>query len=132
MSASRTMRSPTAKFMARMSFSDCKAPLTRSLMLSWSVVITPEGATAFCACSAAIKRRRREPVAGQLRGRELDVDAFGLGADQVHLGDVGHLQQPRADILHVVAQLAMREPIRGEAIDDAVGVAEFVIADRRR
>ena len=71
-----------------------------------------------------------EPVAGQLRGREFDVDALGLCADQVHLGHVGHLQQPRADILHVVAQLATGEPIRGESIDDAVGVAELVVADR--
>ena len=76
------------------------------------------------------QRRRREAVSGQLRGRELDVDALRLGADQVHLGDVGHLQQPRADILDIVAQLAMREPVRGEAIDDAIGVAELVVADR--
>ena len=76
------------------------------------------------------KRRGVEAVAGQLRGRELDVDAFGLVADQVYLGDIRHLQQPRPDVLHVVAQLAGREPIRGEPIDNAVGVAEFVVCDR--
>ena len=78
-----------------------------------------------------LKRRHKgrgiEPITGQFRGRELDVDAFGLIADQVHLGDIRHLQQPRTNILHVVAQLATGEPIGGEAIDDAVGVAEFVV-----
>ena len=81
-----------------------------------------------------LQRRRqrggRETIAGQLRGRELDVDALGLGADQVHLGDIGHLQQPRADILDIVAQLAIGESVRGKAIDDAVGVAELVVGDR--
>ena len=43
MSASRMIRSPTAKLTARMSFSDLKAPLTRSLMVSASVVMTPDG-----------------------------------------------------------------------------------------
>ena len=59
MSARRTIRLPTAKLMARMSFSDFNAPLTCSLMPSLPVVISPEGATAFCACSASRKRRRR-------------------------------------------------------------------------
>ena len=106
MSASRTIRSPTAKFMARMSFSDLKAPLTRSLMLS---LVGGDDAGRRDGVLCLQRRRQRrgiEPVAGQLRGRELDVDAFGLVADQVHLGDIGHLQQPRADFLHVVAQLA--------------------------
>ena len=71
-----------------------------------------------------------ETVAGQLGGRELNVDALGLGADQVHFGDIGHLQQPRADILHIVAQLAIGEAVCGKAIDDAVGVAELVVGDR--
>ena len=92
--------------------------------------MTPEGATAFCAFSAAASSYRLEPITSELGGRELDEDAFGLLPNEVHLVDIGHLQQPRPDILHVVAQLAMREPVRGESIDNAVGIAEFVVRDR--
>ena len=76
-----------------MSFSFVNAPLTRSLTVSWSVVMTPDGATAFCAQGSG-EQVGVEPVADQLRGRELDIDALVLLADQVDLGDIGHLQQP--------------------------------------
>ena len=111
-----------------MSFSFVNAPLTRSLTVSWSVVMTPDGATAFCAQGSG-EQVGVEPVADQLRGRELDIDALVLLADQVDLGDIGHLQQPRAYILDIVAQLAGREPVRCESIDNAVRVAEFVVGD---
>ena len=41
------IRSPTAKLTARISFSDIRAPLTRTLIVSASVVMTPEGTTTF-------------------------------------------------------------------------------------
>src|SRR3974390_2724743 len=76
------------------------------------------------------KLRRLEPIAGELGGRELDEDAFGLLADEIYLVDIEHLQQPRSDLLHVVAQLAMGEPVRRESIDNAVCIPEFVVGDR--
>ena len=76
------------------------------------------------------KLRRLESIAGELRRRELDENAFCLLANEVHLIDIGHLQQPRSDILHVIAQLAMREPVGRKSIDDAVSVPEFVVRYR--
>ena len=48
------------------------------------------------------------------------------------LTNVRHAQQPRADVLGVVAQLAMRETVGGEAVDDAERVAELVVEERAR
>ena len=45
-------------------------------------------------------------------------------------GGVGDVQELRADVLHVVPQLAVGEAIRGEAVDEAKGVAELVVEDR--
>jgi len=59
--------------------------------------------------------------------RKLDNDLFILGAQDLDLGDVGHAQQPRPDFLDIVAQLAMREAVGREAVDDAEGVAELVV-----
>ena len=113
-----------------MSFSDLNAPLTRRYDL---LRLGVDGTGRDHDVLRLQRRRQRgggETVAGQLGGRELNIDALGLGADQVHLGDIRHLQQPRADILDIVAQLAIGESVRGKAIDDAVGVAELVVGDR--
>ena len=67
------------------------------------------------------------PEARQLLGRELDVDALVLRAEDVDLGDVRQLQELLADVVDVVPQLPVREAVRGEAVDDAVGVAELVV-----
>ena len=75
-----------------------------------------------------------EAEAGEPRGGELEEDLLVLGAEDLDLRDVGHREQARARVLDVVAQLAVREPVGGEAVDDAVGVAEVVVeagADRR-
>ena len=40
------------------------------------------------------------------------------------------LQKLRADVLDIVAQLAMREAVGGEAVDDPEGVAEIVVEAR--
>ena len=110
-----------------MSCSEPKAPETRSESLSSPVWSVPAGRTAFCACSAAISVAAIDAQAGQLLRRELDEDGLVLGAEDLDLGHVGHAQQPRADVLDVVAQLAVREAIGGEAVDDAEGVAELVV-----
>ena len=68
-----------------------------------------------------------DPEARQLLGRELDVNALVLGPENVDLGDVRQLEQLLADVVDVVPQLPVREPVRGEAVDDAVGVAELVV-----
>ena len=39
----------------------------------------------------------------------------------------GDVQKLGADVLDIVAQFAMREAVRGEAVDDAEGVAELVV-----
>ena len=71
-----------------------------------------------------------EPEARQLLGRELEVDALVLGADDIDLGDIRQLKQLLAHVVHVVPQLPVREPVGGEAVDDAVGIAELVVEAR--
>ena len=73
------------------------------------------------------QRRAVDAEPGHLFGRELDIDALVLRAQDVDLGDVGHLQELLADLDDVVPQLAVGEAVGGEAIDDAVGVAELVV-----
>ena len=73
-----------------------------------------------------------DPEAGQLLGRELNINALVLGPEDVDLGDVRQLEQLLADVVHVVPQLPVGEPVRGEAVDDAVGVAELVVEERGR
>ena len=68
----------------------------------------------------------------ELLGRELDEDLLVLGADDLDLRHVGHAQQPRADVLDIVAQLAVGEAVGGEAVDDPEGVAELVVEARAR
>ena len=130
MSANRTFRPPTSKFI-------CENVLFRRHGAAdpqrYALLVGGDDAgrsDRVLRLQRSRKLRRLETVAGELGGRELDEDAFGLLADEVHLVDIGHLQQPRPDILHVVAQLAMGEPVRRESIDDAVCIPEFVIGDR--
>ena len=68
-----------------------------------------------------------DPEAGQLLGRELHVDTLVLGPEDVDLRDVRQLQELLADLVHVVPQLPVCESVRGEAVDDAVGIAELVV-----
>ena len=68
--------------------------------------------------------------ARQLLHRELDEDHLVLGAQDVDLGHVGHVQELGANLLDVVAQLAVGEAVGGEAVDDAEHVAEAVVEER--
>ena len=76
------------------------------------------------------QRRAIDAEAGELLHRELDEDPLVLRAEDFDLRDIGHEQQLRADVLDIVAQLAMREAVRGEAVDDAERVAEVVVEAR--
>ena len=73
------------------------------------------------------QRRPVDAEAGEALHRKLDEHALILRAEHLDLGDVGNQQQLGADIVDVVAQFALGEAVSGEAVDDAVGVAEFVV-----
>ena len=76
------------------------------------------------------QRRAVDAQAGELLHRELDEDLLVLRAQDLDLRDVGHVQQLRADVLDIVAKLAMGEAVGGEAVDDPEGVAELVVEAR--
>ncbi len=63
----------------------------------------------------------------KLRHRKFDVNLLVLRAEDLDLRHVGNLQQARSDVLDVVAQFAMGEPVGGEAIDHTISVAEVVV-----
>jgi hypothetical protein len=67
---------------------------------------------------------------GQALGREFQEDLLVLGAEELDLGNVRDLQEPRADVLDRVTQLALGEAVRGEPVDDAERVAEIVVEER--
>ena len=110
-----------------MSCSDRNAPETRTRIFSSPVCTTPAGVTAFWACSAAISVGAVDPQARQLLGREFNINALVLGAENVDLGNVRQLEELLADVNDVIPQLPVCESVRGEAVDDAVGVAELVV-----
>ena len=64
---------------------------------------------------------------GELLRRKLDENLLVLRAEDFDLRHVRNLQQARADVLDIVAQLAMGESVGGEAVDQSVGVAEVVV-----
>ena len=68
-----------------------------------------------------------DPEAGELLRRELDENLLVLRAEDLDLRHVRNLQQARADVLDIVAQLAMGETVGGEAVDQPIGVAEVVV-----
>ena len=71
-----------------------------------------------------------EPHGGELLGGELEIDLLVLRADEIDLGNVGNAQQLGAHALGMVAQLAMREAVRGQGEDERIGVAELVVEER--
>jgi hypothetical protein len=62
-----------------------------------------------------------------VRHRKHDKHPLILGTEHLGLRDVGDEQQPRTDIVDMVAQFALGEAIRGEAVDNAEGIAELVV-----
>ena len=92
----------------------------------------PLGTSAFCACRVCDQRVDVEAEGGDLLGRELQIDLLVLHADQLDLGDVAHAQQLGAQAVGLVAQLAMREAVGGQRIDQRIGVAELVVEEAGR
>ena len=80
--------------------------------------------------AGADQRRPVDPEVGKLLHRELDEDLLVLGAEDLDLRDIRHVQESRADVLNVVAKLAIAEAIRGEAVNDAERIAELVVEPR--
>ena len=79
-------------------------------------------------CSGQSLLVHSEP--GQLMHREFNVHFLVLSAENFDLRDIGHLQQLRAAVLDVVAQLTLAEAVCGKAIDDAERIAEFIVETR--
>ncbi len=127
MSRSRISRPPATKLMLRRSSSDSNAPVTRSSSFSSPVWITPAGLTTFCACNAAISAERSMPRPASCSIENSTIHALILRAEHLDLRDIRHQQQLRADLVDVIAQFALVEPIGGEAVDDAIGIAELVV-----
>jgi hypothetical protein len=71
-----------------------------------------------------------DPETRELLNREFDEYLFVLSAEDLYFCDVRHLHQTRTDILDVVFQLAMGEPIRSDAVDDPKNITEFVVESR--
>jgi hypothetical protein len=71
-----------------------------------------------------------DPETRQLSRVKFEIDLFVLGPDQRDLGGVRDCQELGSNLLDKVAQLAGGEPVRGEGVDRADGVAEPVIEKR--
>ena len=102
--------------------------MTRIDSFSSPVWIEPAGHHGVLGLQRGDQRGAVDAEAGELAGREFDIDLLVLRAEDLDLGDVGNLQQLRADVLDIVAQFAMAEAVvGGKAVDQAVGVAEIVV-----
>ena len=86
--------------------------------------------TAFWACEGGDQRGAVDPEARELLGRELHVDALVLRPENVDLRDVRQLKELLSNVVDIVPQLPVGEPVRREAVHDAVGVAELVVEAR--
>ena len=124
------MRPPTAKLTFAESCSERKAPETRSDSVSLPVWIVPAGRTTFCACSAAISAARSMPrLASSFIENSTKIRSSC--APRISIFETsGTFKQLGAHVLDIVAQLAMREAVGGEAVDDAERVAELVVEAR--
>ena len=76
------------------------------------------------------ERRAIDAEGCKLLHRELDEDLLVLRAQDLDLRNVGHPEELRADVLDIVAKLAMGEAVGGESVDDPEGVAELVVETR--
>ncbi len=130
MSASLIMRPPATKVVSRMSCSDSNEPETRMrdrLVPGLDDAGRPDHVLGL---QGGQQGAPVDAEARQLPHRELDEDHLVLGTQDLDLRDVGHLEQLRARVLDIVAQLALGEPVGGEAVDDAECVAEPVVEER--
>ncbi len=66
---------------------------------------------------------------GQLVGLEGNGDLFGLDAEQFDLAHIGHIHEAGAHLVDALTDFPGAEAFVLEAVDDAVGVGEFVIEE---
>ena len=90
-----------------MSASEPKAPETRSENLLVAGLERAGRADRVLRPQRRDQGRAVDAEARQLLGRKLDEDLLVLRAEELDLRHVRNLQQPRADVLDIVAQLAM-------------------------
>ena len=129
-SLSRKKRSLTRRLIALRLSSEVNWPLTRTLMRSGPACDDAGGRDRVLRLQRRHDRLLVEAEAAILRGREFEIDHLVLRADDVDLADIGHRQHLGADVLDVVAQLALRQPVAGEGVDVAEDVAEAVVEER--
>ena len=110
-----------------MSCSDEKAPDTRKRERLVAGLKRAGGTDRVLRPEGRDQGRAVDAEARELLGRKLDEDLLVLRAEKLDLRHVRNLQQPRADVFDIVAQLAMGEAVRGEAVDQPEGVAEIVV-----
>ena len=70
-----------------------------------------------------------EPHGSELLGRELQINLFVLGAEQVDLRNVGNAEQFGSHALGIIAQLAVGEAIRSQREDQGISIAELVVEE---
>ena len=110
MSLMRIMRPLATKLMSRMSCSEWKAPVTRSEIRLVAGLDDAGRADLVLRVQRGQQRRAVDTEAASCSHRELDEDHLVLGADDVDLRDVGHVEQLGADLLDMVTQLALLKP----------------------
>src|SRR5207237_423201 len=64
---------------------------------------------------------------GELTGIEFEVEFLVLGAEQLRLCRILYGEDFGTDVFNIITQLAVREAIGGERVDNAEDVAELVI-----
>ena len=104
---------------------ECAGDAKRQLLVAG--LQRPRGADRVLRAQRRDKLGAIDAKAGERVGGELDDDCFVLGTENLDLGHVGYAQQSCPDVLHIVAQLAVGEPVGREAVDDAEGIAELVV-----
>ena len=67
---------------------------------------------------------------GELMGVEFEIEFLVLGSDQLRLRRILDGQYLCTNSFDIVAQLAVREPVGGERINNAKDIAELVIESR--
>ena len=125
------MRPPTAKLTFETSCSDRNAPDTRSDSVSYA------GLDRAGRLHDVLRLQRRDQEPSDRCPRlassciENSTKIFSSCAPRISIFETSRtLQQLRADVLDVVAKLAMREPVGREAVDDPERVAELVVEAR--
>ncbi len=64
-----------------------------------------------------------------LLGRHVEVDDLVLGSDQIDLSGGRDLQDVGAGLFGVVAQLAKRQTVGREGVDDSIDFAELIVEE---